>query len=48
MSVGSIEGSGTFTLGGNRLTVGGNNLSTSVSGVIDGSGGSLVRSAAGR
>ena len=43
MSVGSIEGSGTFTLGGNQLTVGGNNLSTSVSGVIDGSGGSLVK-----
>ena len=35
MSVGSIEGSGTFTLGGNQLTVGGNNLSTSVSGVIN-------------
>ena len=43
MSVGSIEGTGTFTLGGNQLTVGGNNLSTSVSGVIDGSGGSLVK-----
>ena len=43
MSVGSIEGSGTFTLGGNQLTVGGNNLSTSVSGVIGGSGGSLIK-----
>src|SRR5262249_46741227 len=43
MTAGSIEGAGTFSLGPNRLTVGSNNLSTEVSGVIRGSGGSLVK-----
>jgi autotransporter-associated beta strand protein len=47
LSVGSIAGSGTFSLGQNELTVGSNNLSTIVDGVIvDGSyaaGGSLVK-----
>ena len=47
LTVGSIEGSGTFSLGQNQLTVGSNNLSTTVDGVmIDGSGfagGSLVK-----
>jgi autotransporter-associated beta strand protein len=50
MTAGSIEGSGTFFLGGNTLTVGSNNLSTTVSGNIsDGglastaTGGSLVK-----
>ena len=47
LTVGSIEGSGTFSLGQNQLTVGSNNLSTIVDGVIiDGSGfagGSLVK-----
>ena len=39
LTVGSIEGSGTFSLGQNQLTVGSNNLSTTVDGVIiDGSG----------
>jgi autotransporter-associated beta strand protein len=50
MTAGSIEGSGTFFLGGNTLTVGSNNLSTTVSGNIsDGglsstaTGGALVK-----
>lgn len=34
---GSIEGAGTITLGTNSLTVGSNNLSTTFSGVLDGS-----------
>jgi hypothetical protein len=34
MTVGSIEGSGTFFLGSKALTVGGNNLSTTVTGSI--------------
>jgi autotransporter-associated beta strand protein len=34
MSAGSIEGAGTFYLGGKALTVGSNNLSTTVSGII--------------
>ena len=43
-SAGSIEGSGTFSLGGGgsaltNLTVGSNNLSTTVSGTINGDGG---------
>ncbi len=49
VTAGSIEGAGTFKLGGNQLSVGGNNLSTTVSGVIDdggisgGIGGALVK-----
>jgi autotransporter-associated beta strand protein len=43
MAAGSIEGAGTFSLGSNQLTVGSNNLSTEVSGVIRGTGGSLVK-----
>jgi autotransporter-associated beta strand protein len=43
MTAGSIEGAGTFSLGSNQLTVGSNNLSTEVSGVIRGSGGSLIK-----
>jgi len=49
MTVGSIEGAGTYYLGSRTLTVGGNNLSTTVSGIIadggwsGGSGGSLVK-----
>ena len=42
-TAGSIEGAGNFQLGGITLTVGSNNLSTVVSGVIDGSPGSLVK-----
>jgi autotransporter-associated beta strand protein len=34
MNIGSIEGSGIYSLGSKTLTVGGNNLSTTVSGVI--------------
>jgi autotransporter-associated beta strand protein len=47
MTAGSIEGAGTFSLGSNQLTVGSNNLSTTVSGVIDGVGGSLVKTGSG-
>jgi autotransporter-associated beta strand protein len=43
MTAGSIEGAGTFSLGPNLLTVGSNNLSTEVSGLIRGTGGSLVK-----
>ena len=43
MTAGSIEGAGSFALGSNQLTVGSNNLSTEVSGVISGAGGSLVK-----
>jgi autotransporter-associated beta strand protein len=43
MTAGSIEGAGIFVLGSNQLTVGSNNLSTTVSGVITGTGGSLVK-----
>lgn len=46
VSAGSIAGDGTFNLGANELTVGGNNLSTTVSGVISGSG-SLVKTGTG-
>ncbi len=40
---GSIAGSGSVRLGANQLIVGTNNLSTTVSGVIDGAGGSLTK-----
>ena len=49
MTAGSIEGAGSYFLGGKQLTVGSNNLSTTVSGTIsDGgasgeTGGSLVK-----
>lgn len=50
MAIGSIEGSGTFILGGKTLTVGLNNLDTTVSGLItDGtlSGGALIKQGTG-
>ncbi len=47
MTAGSIEGAGSYVLGGKNLTVGGNNLSTTVSGVISGVGGSLTKVGAG-
>jgi autotransporter-associated beta strand protein len=47
MTAGSIEGAGTFSLGSNQLTVGSNNLSTTVSGVIRGTDGSLIKTGAG-
>jgi autotransporter-associated beta strand protein len=47
MTAGSIEGGGTFQLGSKQLTVGSNNLSTTVSGVISGTGGSLVKTGTG-
>ncbi|WP_162240927.1 autotransporter domain-containing protein [Bradyrhizobium tropiciagri] len=43
MTAGSIEGAGSFVLGGKTLTVGSNNLSTEVSGVISGTGGGLTK-----
>jgi autotransporter-associated beta strand protein len=43
MTAGSIEGAGNYVLGSKQLEVGGNNLSTQVSGVISGTGGSLVK-----
>src|SRR5262249_5041197 len=43
ITAGSIEGAGTFSLGSKQLTVGSNNLSTTVSGVIRGTDGSLVK-----
>jgi hypothetical protein len=42
LSVGSIAGTGTYLLGADQLTVGLKGISTSVSGPINGSGGSLV------
>ena len=43
MTAGSIEGAGTYNLGSKELTVGSNNLSTEVSGLIEGNGGSLTK-----
>jgi len=43
MTAGSIAGDGTYNLGSKELTVGSNNLSTEVSGLIEGVGGSLVK-----
>ena len=43
MTAGSIEGAGSYILGAKALTVGSNNLSTEVSGVISGLGGSLIK-----
>jgi autotransporter-associated beta strand protein len=43
VTVGSIEGSGEVSLGANKLTVGTNNLTTTFSGSIDGTGGSLTK-----
>ena len=42
MGAGSIEGAGSYILGSKNLAVGTNNLSTTVSGVISGVGGSLT------
>jgi autotransporter-associated beta strand protein len=46
-TAGSIEGGGSYVLGAKALTVGSNNLSTEVSGVISGVGGSLVKTGTG-
>jgi autotransporter-associated beta strand protein len=43
VTAGSIEGGGTYNLGANALVVGLNNLGTTVSGTINGAGGSLVK-----
>src|SRR5262249_31215510 len=47
LTAGSIEGAGVYFLGSQALTVGGNNLSTTVSGIIDGPGGSLIKTGTG-
>ena len=47
VTVGSIEGAGTHQLGSNELISGLNNLSTTVSGLITGTGGSLVKTGTG-
>ena len=47
LTAGSIEGAGRYILGSKQITVGSNNLSTEVSGVISGTGGSLVKSGTG-
>ncbi|MCA0248161.1 MAG: autotransporter-associated beta strand repeat-containing protein [Proteobacteria bacterium] len=46
-AIGSIEGSGTVSLGGKQLAVGGNNQSTQYNGVIGGAGGSLLKQGTG-
>ncbi len=47
VTVGSIEGTGTYQLGGRQLITGTNDLSTTVSGEITGTGGSLVKTGSG-
>jgi len=47
MTAGSIEGAGNYVIGNKQFTVGSNNLSTEASGVISGTGGSLVKTGAG-
>lgn len=47
VSAGAISGAGALLLNANELTVGGNNASTTYSGVISGSGGSLVKTGTG-
>jgi autotransporter-associated beta strand protein len=46
-TAGSIEGAGNHVLGAKSLTVGSNDLSTEVSGVISGAGGSLAKTGSG-
>ncbi|MGQ0583242.1 MAG: autotransporter outer membrane beta-barrel domain-containing protein [Reyranella sp.] len=46
-AIGSVEGAGAIVLGAKALTVGGNNLSTTMSGVISGTGGSLAKQGTG-
>lgn len=46
-TVGSIAGAGSISLGANTLTVGGDNSSTTASGVISGTGGSLFKTGTG-
>jgi autotransporter-associated beta strand protein len=46
-TAGSISGAGSYVLNGNRLTTGGNNATTTVSGVISGSGGQLAKAGTG-
>jgi autotransporter-associated beta strand protein len=46
-TIGSLEGAGTVTLGSAELTVGGDNASTTFSGTISGTGGSLIKAGSG-
>lgn len=46
-TIGSLSGAGAVHLGGGTLTVGGNNATTSVTGVLSGTGGSLVKTGSG-
>jgi autotransporter-associated beta strand protein len=46
-TAGSIEGAGDYVLGAKNLDVGSNDLSTTISGVISGVGGSLTKSGSG-
>ena len=43
MTAGSIAGAGTYNLGSKQLTVGSNGFNTTVSGLIEGVGGSLIK-----
>lgn len=47
LTLGSIEGSGTIDLGANNLTAGGTNRSSTFSGVIQGTGGTLTKTGSG-
>jgi autotransporter-associated beta strand protein len=47
ITAGSIAGAGTYVIPGKTLTVGSNDLSTTVSGLIVGAGGSLVKTGTG-
>jgi autotransporter-associated beta strand protein len=47
VTVGSIEGAGSFFLDSKQLTTGANDLSSTVSGVVSGTGGSLVKTGSG-
>lgn len=47
VSIGSLAGGGDVVLGDKRLTVGGLNASTTIGGIIDGAGGSLVKTGTG-
>lgn len=51
VTIGSLEGAGTVSLGASNLTIGSNNLSTTFSGVIEddgGAGGSLTKTGSGK
>jgi autotransporter-associated beta strand protein len=47
-TLGSLSGSGSVNLGSNKLSIGSRGINTSVSGIISGDGGSLVKTGAGK